>query len=151
MSQGNLIAAAGGVLLFIFLFLPWFGIDTGAVPEGVEAPDDSLSGWEGQNTFDVYLLITALVAIAAALTAGGAGLALPGMTLNGATALLGGVGTVLILWLLIFDFPDGFDRKVGIFLGLIAVAGIAVGAWMALQEGAGGTRVREPREPEDRF
>jgi hypothetical protein len=55
-STGQRIAGVGGVLLFIFLFLPWFG------EGGLE-----LSGWEGQSSTDVYLLITAIVAVAAAL------------------------------------------------------------------------------------
>ena len=127
MSQGQMIAAAAGVLLIIFLFLPWLGV------EGA----DNLSGWQSSNTFDVFLLITAVVAIAAALTAGGGGIALPGVTMNGAAAVLGIVGTIVLLWLLIFDFPDGFDRKIGIFLALIAVAGIAFGSYSAAQEDTG--------------
>ena len=54
-SQGEKIAAVGGILLFIFLFLPWFG---------------DISGWEGQSSTDVYMLITAVVAVAAALMPG---------------------------------------------------------------------------------
>jgi drug/metabolite transporter (DMT)-like permease len=126
MSQGQMIAGGAGVLLIIFLFLPWLGIEGG----------DNLSGWKSSNTFDVFLLITGVVAIAAALTAGG-GIALPGVTMNGASAVLGMVATLLVLWLLIFDFPDGFDRKIGIFLSLIAVAGIAFGSYSAAQEEGG--------------
>jgi hypothetical protein len=125
MSQGQMIAAGSAVLLFIFMFLPFW-----------EAGSVSSSLWESSSTFDIYLLITVLVAIAAALTAAG-GHVLPGMTLNGATALLGGVGTVLMLWLLIFDWPDGFSRQIGAFLVLIAVAGIAFGGWSAAQEDTG--------------
>ena len=46
--QGKLIAGIGGLALFGFLFLPWFG-----------EPGGSLTGWEGQTTTDIYLLITA--------------------------------------------------------------------------------------------
>lgn len=128
-SQGQVIAAGGGILLFIFLFLPWFG-----------APGaENLSGWEGQTTTDIYLLITAVVAVGAALTGGG-GVGPPGMTMNGATALLGGVGTILLLWLVAIDFPDGADRKIGLFLGLLAVIAIAVGGYMAAQGDARGVR-----------
>ena len=126
-SQGQMIAAAGGVLLFIFLFLPWFGA----------GGDNNLSGWEGQSTTDIYLLITALVAIGAALTGG---VVLPGLTMNGATALLGAVGTILLLWLVLFDFPDGADREIGLYLSLIAVAAVFGGGYAAAQGDVGGAR-----------
>jgi hypothetical protein len=126
-SQGQMIAAAGGALLFIFLFLPWFGA----------GGDSNLSGWEGQSTTDLYLLITAVVAIGAALTGG---VVLPGLTMNGATALLGGVGTILLLWLVLFDFPDGADREIGLYLSLIAVAAVAGGGYAAAQGDVGGAR-----------
>jgi hypothetical protein len=128
LSQGQLIAAGGGVLLFIFLFLPWFG-----------AGEESLSGWEGQSSTDVYLLITATVAVATAINAG-RGVLIPGMSLNAATALLGAVGTILLLWLTVFDFPDGEDRKIGLYLSLLAVAAIAVGGYLAARDEAGPAR-----------
>ncbi len=109
MSDGEKIAAVGGIVLFISLFLAWIG---------------DFSGWETQSTFDIYLLITAAAAIAAAV---GIGLPLAGVTMDGAAALLGGIATVLLLWLIIFDFPDGVDRGIGIFLALIASIAIAYG------------------------
>lgn len=118
MSQGQMIAGAGGALLFIFLFLPWFG---------------DFSGWEGQSSTDIFMLITAALAVATAVTAG-SGLSLPGLTMNGATALLGGVATVLLIWLIVFDFPEGVDRGIGIILSLIAAAMIAYGGYSAAQE-----------------
>jgi hypothetical protein len=142
MSQGQMIAGAGGVLLFIFLFLPWFG-------QG----DLSLSGWEGQSSTDVYLLITALVAVMLAL---GAAVPVPGTTGSGAAALLGAVGTILLLWLTIFDFPEGADREIGLYLSLLAVAAIAFGGWTAAEGRDRGVAAprrrpastrRQPREP----
>ena len=56
-----------------------------------------------------------------------------------ATALLGGVGTLLILYQ-VFDTPGSSDRKVGLFLGLIACAGIAIGGYLSMQEDVGGER-----------
>jgi hypothetical protein len=122
--QAQAIAGAGGLLLIVFLFLPWFG-----------APGaESLSGWEGQTTNDIYLLITALFGLGA-LAAGG-GSILPGLRINGAAALLGGVGTILMLWLVVFDFPEGGERKVGLYLSLLAVLAIAVGGFIAAQDDA---------------
>jgi len=120
-SQGALIAGAGGALLILFLFLPWVGLN-GA----------SANGWEVMTIGDIFFLITGLVAIGAALGAGGA--LLPGLTLNGAATLLGGVATVLLLWLLIFDWPEGTSRQIWAFLALVAAAAIAYGAYSATQE-----------------
>ncbi len=114
-SQGEKIAAVGGVLLFIFLFLPWFG---------------DISGWEGQSSTDIYMLITAVVAVAAALMPGNE-TGIPGVTRTGAAALLGIVALVLVLWLLIFDFPAGDDRGAGILLSIVATAMIAYGGYAA--------------------
>ncbi len=119
-SPGQTLAGAGGILLFGFLFLPWFGVG------GV-----NLSGWEGQSSTDVYLLITALVAIGAALS--GRGEIMPGLSMSGAAAVLGGAGTIVLLWLVIFDFPDGADRKIGLYLSLVAVIVIAFGGYSASQ------------------
>jgi hypothetical protein len=126
MSQGQLIAGASAVLLFIFTFLPWFGA------EGV----DSQSIWKVPGSpFDIFLLIVVIVAIAATLTAASGGIALPGITLNGATAVLGIVASICILWLLI-DFPEGADRKIGLFLSLLAAIGVGYGGWTAAQDEA---------------
>ena len=121
MSQGQMIAGIAGVLLIIFLFLPW---------TGVEGVDESLSGWEANNPFDIILLITGLAGIATAL---GGGIELPGVTVDGATAVLGIVSAIGILWLLI-DFPEGLERKIGIFLSLLAAIGVAYGGLTAAQD-----------------
>jgi hypothetical protein len=118
-STGQRIAGIGGVLLFIFLFLPWFG-------EG----NFELSGWEGQSSTDIYMLIVAIVAVAAALA--GPNELVPGVTLNGAAALLGGVATIQLIWL---SFFDGDGREYGMYLSLLAAIAIAVGGYMAATEG----------------
>ena len=114
---GPLIAGAGGVLLIVSLFLPW--AETGGV---------SRSGWQLWTMADVFFLIAGLCAVAAAITGGRFGLFRPDLTLIGATDLLSLVATVLMCWLLIFDFPAGADREIGAFLALIAAITIAGGA-----------------------
>jgi hypothetical protein len=114
---GPLIAGGGGVLLIASLFLPW-----------AETGDLSLSGWELWTMADVFFLIAGLCAIGAAITGGRFGLFRPDVTLIGATDLFGVVATVLIGWLLIFDFPAGADREIGAFLALIGAMTIAGGA-----------------------
>jgi hypothetical protein len=114
---GQLIAGAGGVLLIASLFLSW-----------AEKGDVSRSGWELWTMADVFFFIAGVCAIVAAITGGRFGLFRPDLTLIGATDLLGLVATVLMGWLLIFDFPAGADRGVGAFLALIAAMTIAGGA-----------------------
>jgi hypothetical protein len=119
--RGRLIAGVGGLMLFAFLFLPWFG----------EAGLNS-SGWQGQSSTDIYLMITAVVAIAAAAPIGRAPL-LPGVTMGGAAALLGGVATLILIWLSFIDFPSGADRKIGVYLALLAAIVITIGGFLSAQ------------------
>jgi hypothetical protein len=118
-GQGRLVAGVGGLMLFAFLFLPWFS-----------AGDVSQTGWQGQSSTDIYMLITAMVAVAAALP-GTRALLVPGVTMSGAATLLGGVGTVLLIWLSFIDVPSGEGRKVGIYLALLAAILITVGGFMS--------------------
>jgi len=128
--QGKLVAGIGGLMLFGFLFLPWFG------EAGV-----SQTGFEGQSSTDIYLLITAMVAVAAALPSTRAML-LPGVSMPGGAALLGAVATVLMIWLSFIDFPSGADRKIGVYLALVAAIVIAIGGYMAAQGGPATARAR---------
>jgi hypothetical protein len=140
MSQGQLVAVVSAIALFIISFLPWFGISGGIVVQGVGAVggSENFSLWQAENPLDIYLLIVILVALVPAVLAllGGGGEA---PLAPFATALLGGVGTLLILYQ-VFDTPGDADRKVGLFLGLIACAGIAVGGYLSMQEDVGGER-----------
>ena len=76
---GELLAGISGGVLFIVMFLPWFGPEVG---------DQTVSAWEAFD-FVVYRVIEPV---------------------------------------------DDATRKYGLFLGLIAVAGIALGGWVAMQE-----------------
>ena len=110
-----MITGAGGILLIVSLFFPWAGV--GEQPNRVRALTDG----------DVLLLIVGLVAIAAALTWGRFGLFRPDMSMNAAADLLGVVATILLAWLIIFDFPSGASREIGVFLALVAAIAIAGG------------------------
>jgi hypothetical protein len=116
-GPGQLITGAGGVLLIVSLFLPWAG-----------AGDTDRTGFELLTIGDVLLLIVGLVAIAEALTWGRYGLFRPDLSVNGAADLLGLVATILLAWLILFDFPSGASREVGVFLALVATIAIAGGA-----------------------
>ena len=113
----RLIIGAGGVLLIGSLFLPW--ADAGGARH---------SGWDLWTMADIYLTITGIVAIWAAITGGRFGLFRPDLSLNGATDLLGVVATVLLTWLVAFDYPDAAAREVGVFVALAAAVAVMGGA-----------------------
>jgi hypothetical protein len=138
-----MVAAVSAILLFIFSFLPWFGVSGGIISGGgVVTASKDFNLWEIENPLDIFLLIVILVALlptVMTLVGGGVeGGGLAGM----ATALLGGIGTLMIFYQL-FDhdfFGVGFSTKIGFWLGLLACAGVAVGGYLSMQEDAGGER-----------
>jgi len=141
LSQGQMIAAGSALVLLISLFLAWIGVDFDVPGEitGGDAIEDSATGWESQNTLDIYLFIVALFALAPAVTAlTGSGERLP-FTPAAATFLLGAIGTLLTLYVML-DVPDGAERKIGLFLALIAVAGVTIGSYLSMQDEAAGER-----------
>jgi hypothetical protein len=113
---GRLIAGCGGVLLIASLFLPWS-----------EAAGDSQSGWEALQTWDVFLFITGVCGVVAAITGGRFGFFRPDISFNAMTDIFGVLATLLLLWL-IFDFPPGADRGAGVYVALVAALVIATGA-----------------------
>jgi drug/metabolite transporter (DMT)-like permease len=113
---GQLITGAGGVLLILSLFLPWTGTD-----------ETRRTGFELLRIGDVFFLVAGLVAVAAALTWKRYGLFRPDLSLSGAADLLGLVATILLAWLIIFDFPSGASREVGVFLAMAGAIAIAAG------------------------
>ena len=110
------VTGAGGALMLVALFLPW--ADVGGADR---------SGWELWTMADVLFAIAGLFAIGAAITGGRIGVFRPDLSLNGATDLLGILSTLLLVWLIAFDFPSGAGREVGVWLALVAAITIACG------------------------
>jgi hypothetical protein len=137
----------------VSLFLAWGGAggdvpDIPDLPEGTpsipgvpdpgsfqeEAEDAAeLTGWESQNTLDIYLAIIAGLVLANVLMAMGGrpdGLA---FAPPAATFLLGAIATVLVLYVLI-DIPEGAERKIGIYIATAAAIGVTAGSYLQLRE-----------------
>ena len=72
---------------------------------------------------------------------------MPGVTANGATSLLGGVAALLLLWLVIFDYPGGASREIGLYLSFLAAAAITAGGFMASRDAEPTRRRRPPLRP----
>jgi len=137
LDRGLLIAGGSGLLLLISLFLPWYGVSA-SLGAGTPAVTATASGWDALKFIDVLLFLVAVVAIAsAALSAAGR---LPELPVPVGQLLLGAgiLALVLVLYRLL-DLPGDtggiagveIGRKIGLFVALIAAAGIAVGGTQA--------------------
>ena len=115
---GRLLAGAGGVLLIVSLFLPW--------ADGLGGT--SLNGWELSRSTDVFYAIVGVLGIAAAATGGRFGFFRPDLSLNATADILAVVASIVLGWLILFDFPSGAGREPGIYLALVAAIAVATGA-----------------------
>lgn len=114
---GRLLAGCGGALLIGSLFIPWS-----------DAAGVTHDGWQTLSVWDVFLVITGVSGIAAAVTGGRFGFFRPDLSLNGMTDILGVIAAILIAWLILFDFPSGANREVGLYLALVGATAVATGA-----------------------
>jgi hypothetical protein len=147
LGRGAMIAGVSGVLLFIFMFFAWFGApgvndelieqaQEAADALGVEGPeeaDTTANAWESFDIIDLLLLLAVIVSVGlAAITLSGASVSLP-VAGSALTAGIGALAVVLILYR-ILDPPSDADREIGVFLGLLAAAGITYGGYEGMQE-----------------
>jgi hypothetical protein len=157
-----MIAAIAAVALFIVMFLSWYSVggeiedqideqierleEQGVPEEAIEqaraqaesaldnAPDTSANAWQSFDIIDLFLMLAILAAVAmAAISMTATQVNLP-VAMSAVTAGLGLLATVLVLYRIIDPPADGIDRSFGIFLGLIASAGIAYGGWRAMED-----------------
>jgi hypothetical protein len=140
LRTGEKIAGGAGLALLIIMFLSWWGspevsVDLGDLGGGSVNVGGSVSAnaWELASFLDIVWFITAVSGIALAA------LALQRTQLNlpvALSAIVAGLGIISVLTILfrIIDTPYDATRKFGVFLGLIAAAGVAYGGWTAMQE-----------------
>jgi hypothetical protein len=143
LSQGEKIAGVAGILLIIIMFaFSWYGVSIA----GHDVPGGTVNAWEAYSFTDIILFLAALSGIALAVTrAQGTTVSLP-VALSAIVAGLGILATLLVLYRIINTPGDtgaasalvggsvDVSRKIGVFLGLIAAAGVAYGGWTAMQE-----------------
>jgi hypothetical protein len=143
LNTGEKIAGVSAVLLFIFMFFDWFGVEIsgegGSVSFGSGAGG---SAWDALDFIPIVLVIAIVVALVNAFLRLSDSEYEPPVSMNVAVAVLGGLSTLLILFRIID--PPGFGSfggvsvdatlEFGIFLGLISAAGIAYGGYRAMQE-----------------
>jgi hypothetical protein len=147
LGVGEIVAGISGLALFVFMFLPWYGIDSLAA-FGVSA---DANAWEAFSFVDILLFLVCVAVVGLVIVQ----LAETSPELPAPPAriitIAGVVALVLIALRLIFTpgvDVGGVDvelgREIGIFLGLIAAAGIVYGGWRASNEAPAGTSPDRP-------
>jgi hypothetical protein len=143
LSTGEKISAASAILLFVFMFFDWFGVEISGVPGfSGDVSGSGGSAWDALDVIPIFLMLAIVAAIGVAvIRLTDAGIELP-VSLNSVVAALGGFAVLLILYRIVF--PPDFGSfggvevdatlKLGIFLGLLAAAGIAYGGYSAMRE-----------------
>jgi hypothetical protein len=139
-SLGEMIAAAGGLVLLVCMFLPWFdGTLSGRRTTNLPVP--TTTGWEAYGgVFDVSVVILAALPIFIAI--GRANGSLPPLPLEQGTLVLSaGVLLVVIVALRLIDPPNAIDvdipgveldttRKLAGFLAALCAAAIGAGGYL---------------------
>ena len=115
-AVGRLLAGIGGALLIASLFLTW--------SEGADASSD---GWQAASIWDVFLLITGVCGVVAAVTGGRFGFFRPDLSFNAMTDIFGVMASILLVWF-ILDVPSGASPEIGAYLALLGAALVATGA-----------------------
>jgi len=155
LTMGDRVVAVSGILLLIFGFFPWFNYDVAGFDVG------------DQNAYDFFLfgtipVILGLLMIAQIAVARFTTTEMPKLgtlTWGQVHLIVGGLAFLLILIKLllgddvgvIVDTIDG-DRSIGIFLSLIAAAGLAAGGLLKMRDpadaaGAAGGPAAPPPPP----
>lgn len=135
LSTGEKIAGLSGIALLLIIFVfDWFTADVGF---GVNVGGNA---WDTMEIIRFILVLTALAGIAlAVLAATKSNVDLP-VAMSAIAAGLGILSVILVLFRIISP-PDGgagdlvdIGRGIGVWLGLLASAGVAYGAWRAMQD-----------------
>jgi hypothetical protein len=142
LTQGEKIAGISAILLFIFMLFDWYSVTISGIAQSVSIEGGGGNAWDTLDFIPIFLLITIIAALAnAAIEASESEVEMP---VHGATVVtvLGVISFLLILFRII-DTPtfasyggvsaDG-SVEFGIFLALIAAAGIGFGGYRAMQE-----------------
>jgi hypothetical protein len=143
LNTGEKVAAVSAILLFIFMFFDWFGVEvSGAGAFSGTVPGAGGSAWDALDFIPIVLLIAIVAALGLAalrLTDSTYEPPVPGSTV---VAVLGAISVLLILFRIVD--PPSFGSyggvsvdatlDVGIFLGLLSAAGIAYGGYSAMRE-----------------
>lgn len=143
LNIGEKIAGASAILLFIFMFFDWFGVEVSGVGGfSGSVPGGGGNAWDTLNFIPIVLVITIVVALVMVGMRLADSVAEPVVPLSAVVTVLGVISALLVLYRIID--PPSFASfggvsvdatlSVGIFLGLISAAGVAYGGYTSMRE-----------------
>lgn len=135
LSTGEKIAGVSAILLFVFMFFDWFSVSVG---HGLFSASTG-NAWDWLDVIPIILLVAIVAAVGVAVVRLTEADLEPTISMNAVVAILGAVSFLLVLYRIVSPPDSGFSEvdvspAFGIFLGLIAAAGIAYGGYRAMQE-----------------
>jgi hypothetical protein len=143
---GELLAGAGGILLAVTLFLPWFGkVSPYCVPLPGHSCGHNFDAWQAFGFTDVVLLLAALAGIGIAATAAASSKTDAPVTFAALTVSLGFLATLLVFYRVVEPLGK-LDPRYALYLGLGACLAITYGAWRAVRN-EWPSRVARPASP----
>jgi hypothetical protein len=159
---GDAIYLAAAILLFVLMFLDWFGTTLEKGPQTLELIGPFNTGgsaWQALEVIPLFLMLAIVVAVGAALLRVSGSDWKPAIPPSAAVCVLGLLAAVLILIRIVSPpgagpeadgFAYGTTVKLPVFLALAAALGIAYGGWRAMSEegtsfGGVAKRLESPR------
>jgi hypothetical protein len=146
LDRGEMIAAVGGLLLAVSIFLGWYSLgNSNAVLNGCHGPSSSCSGWNSLTILRYLLLLAAIApAILAYIIVRGHALSWPRGELTAVTAL---AALTFILFRGVIDKPGSPSGEISVdfgwFVALIGGLLILTGSIWRSRE-SGGARRKPP-------
>ena len=149
LTMGDRVIAISGIVLFVFSFFDWLGVKATAGAFSAEATGNA---WDFTLLWLAVLIGVAMVVLVA-LKAFDVKLPDLGGTSWGLILLIMGVTAFVFVLIKLIAGPNIPDvlggsvdktRKFGIFIGLLATAGLGVGGYLRFQEDKGTSPASPP-------
>jgi len=119
--------------MLVALFLPWYSTD-----------GTTWNAWEAMAVDDVILAVAAAIAVVAAIVVGFPRLGSLSVAITSLAILPAVIGLVVTIYRLISPAPSvDVSLEYGAWLGLLATAAIAVGAWSGAKDEGPARRSRD--------
>lgn len=154
LTMGDRVIGISGIVLFIASFFDWLGAK---VDQGPFEVSDAKSGWGFTLTLIAILIGIAMVVLVSLKAFDVKLPEMSGQLTWGAILLIMGVVAFVFVLIKLIAGPNlgeagdisGVEktREIGIFIGLVATAGLAVGGYLRFQEDKGTSPAAPPSAP----